>query len=143
MSDKRTPIGIGVQVNEWSKDQEAKEVFKIVKNYLRPEFINRLDEIIIFNRLDTEQFQEIAALMIQDLAKRLEKLHVRLDFRPEAREALVASIDTANYGARPLKRKLEEKVENKIASLLIQDRREASKTARVSARGQEIDVSLD
>lgn len=142
MSERRTPIGIGAQVNEWTKDEEAKEVFKIVKNYLRPEFINRLDEIIIFNRLGAREFEEIAAIMVGDFAKRLLRLEVSLDFSQEALRFLVESIDTANYGARPLKRKLEEKVENPIASLLIQDRREGKKTARVYLEGNDIKVSL-
>lgn len=142
MSNRRTPIGIGAQVNEWSKDQETKEVFKIVKNYLRPEFINRLDEIIIFNRLDAEQFTKIVDVMIQDLANRLEKLKVTLDFTSSARELLVASIDTQHYGARPLKRKIEEKVENPIASLLIRSRSQGRYQARVDRKGEEIVVDL-
>jgi ATP-dependent Clp protease ATP-binding subunit ClpC len=131
MSERRTPIGIGVQVTEWSKDQETKEVFKIVKGFLRPEFINRLDEIIIFNRLDSDQFREIVEIMLNDLSKRLARLHVELQVTDAVRDGLVKSIDTANYGARPLKRKLEEKIENPIASLLIKERVETPRIAHV------------
>jgi ATP-dependent Clp protease ATP-binding subunit ClpC len=131
MSDRRTPIGIGAQVNEWSKDQETKEIFKIVKGFLRPEFINRLDEIIIFNRLDSDQFREIVEIMLNDLSKRLARLHVELQVTEAVRDGLVKSIDTANYGARPLKRKMEEKIENPIASLLIKDRVETPRVAAV------------
>jgi ATP-dependent Clp protease ATP-binding subunit ClpC len=131
MSDRRTPIGIGAQVNEWSKDQETKEVFKIVKGFLRPEFINRLDEIIIFNRLDSDQFREIVEIMLNDLSKRLARLHVELQVTNAVRDGLVKSIDTANYGARPLKRKMEEKIENPIASLLIKDHVETPRVANV------------
>lgn len=143
MSDRKTPIGIGMQVAEWSKDQETKEVFKIVKGFLRPEFINRLDEIIIFNRLDKEQFQAITDIMIQDLAKRLSLLKVQLIVTDEARDGLVGGIDTVHYGARPLKRKLEDKVENKIASLLIQDRSEGQRRATVDWRDGDIQVKLE
>ncbi|MBC7660165.1 MAG: AAA family ATPase [Chitinophagaceae bacterium] len=142
LSDRRAPIGIGVQVNDWSQDDSAKEVLKIVKNYLRPEFINRLDEIIIFNRLDKTQFGKIADIMIKDLASRLKKLKVVLNFPEDARKILVDLIDTSHFGARPLKRKLEEMVENPISSLLIQDRRDTEKTAHVKAVGQELQVSL-
>lgn len=143
MSERRAPIGIGVEVRDWSKDDSSKEVMKIVKGFLRPEFINRLDEIIIFNRLDSEQFKQIADIMIEDLADRLKKLNVDLDFPKDARERLVTMIDTANYGARPLKRKLEEKIENPISSLLIQDRRAGSRTARVRNTGQDLTVEID
>lgn len=142
LSERRTPIGIGASVNEWSKDDSAKEVLKIVKNYLRPEFINRLDELIIFNKLEPSQFATIADIMIRDLESRLKKLKVKLDFPSEARKVLVDSIDTVNFGARPLKRKLEEMVENPISSLLIQDRRETEKTAHVKPKGEELAVSL-
>ncbi len=131
MSDRRTPIGIGAQVTEWSKDQETKEVFKIVKGFLRPEFINRLDEIIIFNRLDSDQFRDIVEIMLNDLSKRLARLHVELQVTNAVRDGLVKSIDTANYGARPLKRKMEEKIENPIASLLIKDRVDTPRVAIV------------
>ncbi len=142
MSERKTPLGIGAQVNEWSKDEEAKEVFKIVKNYLRPEFINRLDEIIIFNRLGPPEFQEIAAVMVKDFAQRLRRLDISLDFSDEALRFLVSSIDTVHYGARPLKRKLEELVENPIASLLIRDRREGPRQARVALKGGELKAEL-
>jgi ATP-dependent Clp protease ATP-binding subunit ClpA len=143
MSDRRTPIGIGVELRDWSKDDSSKEIMKIVKSFLRPEFINRLDEIIIFNRLDSEQFKQIADIMIADLADRLKKLNVELDFPKDARERLVTMIDTANYGARPLKRKLEEQIENPISSLLIQDRHVGMRTARVRNTGQDLVVELE
>lgn len=142
LSDRRAPIGIGATVNEWSKDDSAKEVLKIVKNFLRPEFINRLDEIIIFNKLERAQFERIADILIADLESRLQALKVKLEFDREARRVLVSLIDTEHYGARPLKRKLEELIENPISTLLIQDRRDTEKTALVTARGEEIAVSL-
>ncbi|RYZ82743.1 MAG: ATP-dependent Clp protease ATP-binding subunit [Proteobacteria bacterium] len=142
LSERRSPIGIGASVNEWSQDDSAKEVLKIVKNYLRPEFINRLDEIIIFNKLDRTQFEKIADILITDLQSRLKKLRVKLDFPAEARRILVEKIDTAHFGARPLKRKLEEIVENPISTLLIQDRRDTEKTAHVTPNGEDLAVSL-
>ena len=142
LAERRAPIGIGVEVNDWSNDDSAKEILKIVKSYLRPEFINRLDEIIIFNKLDKTQFVKIADIMIKDLASRLKKLKVTLDFPADARQILVDTIDTADFGARPLKRKIEELVENPISSLLIQNQGEGEKVAYVKANGQEIQVSL-
>lgn len=142
MAERRAPIGIGVEVNDWSKDDSAKEILKIVKGYLRPEFINRLDEIIIFNKLETSQFLKIADIMIKDLHSRLKNLKVELDFPESARQVLVDTIDTAHFGARPLKRKLEELVENPISSLLIQNQGEGERVAHVRANGQEIQVSL-
>ena len=142
LSDRKVAMGIGASVNEWSKDDSAKEVLKIVKNYLRPEFINRLDEIIIFNKLESTQFEKIADILILDLEKRLKKVKVKLAFSPQARKLLVGLIDTSSFGARPLKRKMEELVENPISTLLIQDRRDIEKTAHVQVHGEELAVSL-
>jgi ATP-dependent Clp protease ATP-binding subunit ClpC len=142
MAERKTPIGIGMQINEWSKDEETKEVFKIVKNFLKPEFINRLDEIIVFNRLDIEQFRQISDLLIKDLETRLGKLNVSLKFSNEAKDFLIKSIDTNSYGARPLKRKLEDLVENKIASLLIKVRTEGHKITTVDLVNGALQVEI-
>lgn len=120
MSERRQPIGIGVQMLEWSKDEQTKEIFKIVRNYFRPEFINRLDEIIVFNRLGREDFTRILEVMLGDLEKRLSQMNVALKVDPEVRRQLVESIDTVQYGARPLRRKIEQVIENKIAHLMIE-----------------------
>ncbi len=120
MSERRQPIGIGVQMLEWSKDEQTKEIFKIVRNYFRPEFINRLDEIIVFNRLGRDDFTRILEVMLGDLEKRLSQMNVALKVDPEVRRQLVESIDTVQYGARPLRRKIEQVIENKIAHLMIE-----------------------
>ncbi|SME90123.1 ATP-dependent Clp protease ATP-binding subunit [Pseudobacteriovorax antillogorgiicola] len=119
MGEKKTPIGIGSRVTEWSKDDESKEVFKVVKRHLRPEFINRLDEIIIFNRLNDDEFRAIFDIVLEDLRDRVVGLGMKLEVDEEVKQLVLGSIDTNQYGARPLKRKVQDLLENEIANHLI------------------------
>ena len=116
---RKNPIGIGSQMNEWSKDEQTKEIFKVMKNYFRPEFVNRLDEIVIFNKLRTQDFEKIIDILVDDLSKRISHLNMSLKMSREAKTHLLKTIDTKDYGARPLKRKLEQIIENEIATKII------------------------
>jgi ATP-dependent Clp protease ATP-binding subunit ClpC len=133
MTSRRAPIGIGAQMTEWSQDDICKEMFKIVKNYFRPEFLNRLDEIIIFNRLDKTQFYNILEISIADLKRRLTEVGIEIEFEDEAKKTLIESIETEGFGARPLKRKLEQLVENEIATQIIRSHSEPRRKVIVSS----------
>ncbi len=119
LGEKKAPIGIGSHVTPWSKDDESKEIFKVVKNFLRPEFINRLDEIIIFNKLGEHEFEKILDLILKDLKSRMSHMGIELIIDEESKKYIIDSIDTNQYGARPLKRKVQDLVENEIANILI------------------------
>ena len=140
MSNKRSTIGIGAQVNEWSKDELSKEMFKEMKNYFRPEFINRLDEVIIFNRLAKEQFNEILEIMLTELHNRLQKLGLGFSVSLEAKAFIISNIETDLFGARPLKRKIELLIENPIASKLVQISNNSIKEIKVEMLNSNIEV---
>jgi ATP-dependent Clp protease ATP-binding subunit ClpC len=140
LTDRKQPIGIGSQVTAWSKDEESKEVFKVVKNFLRPEFINRLDEIIVFNRIGRDEFKQIVDINIRDLRARLQNIGIELEIDEEAKLYIVDAVDTTNYGARPLRRKLEELVENKIAALIIEHQETKIRHVKVGFDGKDIQV---
>jgi ATP-dependent Clp protease ATP-binding subunit ClpC len=142
LNDSKRPIGIGSQVAEWSRDDQQKELFKVIKRHFRPEFINRLDEIIVFNRLEQKELAQILELNIEDLRKRLSGLNLKLDFKEAAKKHVLAGLETTIYGARPLKRRLEQTVENKIASLLIGDVKREKNQVVVDLKGDEVSVSL-
>src|SRR5690606_33098778 len=96
LTSRRTTIGIGAQFEEWSKDDQTKQLFQEIRKYFRPEFINRLDEIIVFNKLGDAEFKEILNLMIRDLGQRLEKMGLTLVFEEGAKDVLLKQIDTHN-----------------------------------------------
>ena len=132
MTEQKRPVGIGAQ--SFSRDDELREIMAEVKRLLKPEFINRLDEVIVFNRLTREDLGKVLDLQIKDLAQRLAQKNLTLNFNAQAKDHIVTAVDTLNYGARPLQRKLQQLVENHIAMLLMDED---------AARSQQIDVVLE
>ena len=106
-----------------------------VKNHFRPEFINRVDEIVVFHALDEAHIKSIAKIQLQYLAKRLAAMEMQLDVS----EAALAEIAQAGfdpvYGARPLKRAIQAQIENPLAKEILSGRFAAKDTIRVDARG--------
>ena len=142
MMDRKRPIGIGAQIEEWSRDDETREIYKIVKKHFRPEFLNRLDEVVIFNRLEKGHLGEILLILINDLRLRLEKIGHKLKFCDHASKRVLDDIDTMSYGARPLRRYLEQKVENQIASALIVRDKDQNFSIEVGIDSEKIVVEL-
>ena len=142
MMDRKRPIGIGAQIQEWSRDDETREIYKIVKKHFRPEFLNRLDEVVIFNRLEKGHLSEILLILVNDLRLRLEKIGHKLKFSDLASKRVLDDIDTMSYGARPLRRYLEQKVENQIASALIARDKDQKFTIEVRIDSEKIVVDL-
>ncbi|MBQ50021.1 MAG: Clp protease [Zetaproteobacteria bacterium] len=142
MMDRKRPIGIGAQIEEWSRDDETREIYKIVKKHFRPEFLNRLDEVVIFNRLEKGHLGEILLILINDLRLRLEKIGHKLKFCDHASKRVLDDIDTMSYGARPLRRYLEQKVENQIASALIVRDKDQKFSIEVGIDSEKIVVEL-
>ena len=143
MGEKKAPIGIGASVAEWSKDEETKEVFSVVKSHFRPEFINRLDEIIIFNKLDNLEFREIFDLVLKDLESRVLSLGAELEVEKDVKDYILNEMDTNQYGARPLKRKVQDLIENKMANYLIENSHVEITKLNVRIENNEISVTSD
>ena len=141
LTDRKRPVGIGAQNEEWNSDEEQAAVMGEVKRYLRPEFINRLDEIIVFNRLSRDDLNQILDLQLEDLKERLKATGLSLIFDAAARDLIIEGIDSLNYGARPLRRKLEQLVENKIANFLIRPDPFTEGSLRIGVAQGEITVT--
>ncbi len=90
-----------------------------LKNYFRPEFLNRIDEIIVFNALDKESISKILDKIIKEIELRLKDLNITIDLTEEARNYLISDGYDVTYGARPLKRTISRKVESTLAKMLI------------------------
>ena len=91
-----------------------------LKNHFRPEFLNRIDEIVVFHALDAAQIEKIAAIQIQSLQKRLAKMDLRLDVAPAALAELAKVGFDPVFGARPLKRAIQQRIENPLSKLLLE-----------------------
>jgi ATP-dependent Clp protease ATP-binding subunit ClpC len=119
LMDKKKPVGLSVSDDESFTTKDLDAVMSEVKKSLRPELINRFDEIIVFHRLDQPEFAKILDIQIKDLQNKVVDLGFSLEVTEAARTAILASIDSNQYGARPLRRKLESTIENQIANFVI------------------------
>ena len=109
--------GIGV---DGEITQQAREnVEKLLKQQFRPEFLNRLDEIIFYKPLMKSEIVSIVDLMLEDLQKRLDDKHIRINVTDEAKNYIVENGYDANFGARPLRRFIQRYVETAAARLLL------------------------
>jgi ATP-dependent Clp protease ATP-binding subunit ClpB len=105
-----------------------------VKSYFRPEFLNRIDEMVVFHALDEKHIQSIARIQLGYLSKRLAKLEMSLDVSDEALAELAKAGFDPVFGARPLKRAIQDRIENALAKHILEGRFAATDTIRVTAR---------
>ena len=117
------PKKLGFAVKEDPADDYKRmkqNVMDEVKMIFRPEFLNRIDEIIVFHALDKTHMKKIVTLMCRDLAKRLEEqMDIRLSLRESAKALIVEKGTDAKYGARPLRRALQTELEDKLAEAIL------------------------
>jgi ATP-dependent Clp protease ATP-binding subunit ClpB len=104
---------------EENYDAMKKSVLSIVGTHFRPEFINRIDEIVVFHPLNREQLRGIAAIQTQYLSNRLEDRDLGLEFTEEALDLIAAEGYDPVYGARPLKRTIQNEIENPLAQEIL------------------------
>ncbi|MBX3635009.1 MAG: AAA family ATPase, partial [Rubrivivax sp.] len=93
-----------------------------VKNHFRPEFLNRIDETVVFHALDRQHIENIARIQLRALEARLEKLEMKLDVSPAALQELAKVGFDPVFGARPLKRAIQQRIENPVSKLILQGR---------------------
>ncbi len=123
LADPRQPVGFGIPGHDGEKvvsDEEAYElVMQAVRRHFRPEFINRIDEIVMFHRLRKDQMGGIVEIQLKRLAKLLEDRKITLDLTPEARAFLADKGYDPAYGARPLKRTIQKLVQDPLAQQIL------------------------
>jgi len=93
-----------------------------VKQHFRPEFLNRIDEAVVFHALDAKNIEQIAKIQLQVLESRLEKMEMKLDVTPRALSELAKAGFDPVFGARPLKRAIQRQVENPVSKLILEGR---------------------
>jgi ATP-dependent Clp protease ATP-binding subunit ClpB len=90
-----------------------------VRGHFRPEFINRIDEIVVFHALDEKNIGAIAKIQLQGLEQRLGKMEMSLDISEEALQKIAEAGFDPVYGARPLKRAIQQQIENPLSKLIL------------------------
>ena len=124
----------GDNKSEGEKEVIKERVMSELKRTFRPEFLNRIDDIIVFDRLDEESIAKISGLMLAELSKRLEYNDIKAVFTDEAVKAISKKGFDANYGARPLRRAIQSEIEDMLSEAIIDG---------VVKPGDEIRVSVD
>ena len=97
------------------------QIMEAVRNHFRPEFLNRLDDILIFRQLTLETMRPIADIQLRRLVKTLEQRDIQLEISDEARNSLAQWGFNPLYGARPLKRVIQTRLQDPLAELLLKD----------------------
>jgi ATP-dependent Clp protease ATP-binding subunit ClpC len=113
-------------------ENTKKEVLAELKKQFKPEFINRIDEIIVFHKLQNDDIKQIIDIMIKDLEKRLEKQNIKIEIEESVKEKILKEGSNNMYGARPLRRALETLVEDKITEAILDGKLTKNKTAKIA-----------
>src|SRR5438046_846850 len=109
-----------------------------VKTHFRPEFVNRIDEIVVFHALGESQIADIARIQLKGLEQRLAKIDIHLDVSDAALKAVAKAAFEPVYGARPLKRAIQQQIENPLAREILAGKFAAGDTIKVATSGREI-----
>ena len=140
---------IGAEHINFSEDQKSKievftkeKVYEEIKVNFKPEFINRIDEIILFNRLTKNEMKEILKIQIQDLLKLLKDKKIKISVDKNAEDWLINEGFSASYGARPLKRVIQNFIEDKIALMIISNELKEDKEVLVSTKNNDLTFNI-
>ena len=136
---------IGAEHINFSDDQKSKieiftkeKVFEEIKINFKPEFINRIDEIILFNRLTKNEMREILKIQIKDLSKLLKDKKIKINIDKNAEDWLINEGFSASYGARPLKRVVQNFIEDKLALMIMSNELEEDKEVLISSKNNDL-----
>ena len=126
------------------KDKESmkKDVLQAVKSHFRPEFLNRIDEMIVFHALETEQLQSIVRILLQSVTTRLHEQGMELEVSDEAMNKIVAEGTDFAMGARPLKRAIQRLVEDPISDAILEGKAGEGKTIHVVVENDDIAITV-
>lgn len=130
----------GVGFNKTDSDIAKDKAMKALRDFLRPEFLGRIDEIVVFNPLTEENFAGIAGLMLDEMKSPLEEKHISLRYTDEALKTIAHKAYGQKIGARDIRRVIRNEVEDKIAELLIDKGEGAVSAVAISADNGEIKV---
>ena len=137
-NSKSGSVGFGGSLSDMSRER----TMKALNEFLRPEFINRVDEVICFNQLTEANFRAIAALMLGELRENMERKNIVLTWDDSLVDHLVREGYSVTYGARNLRRLIQKQVEDQIAEGIIARRGESSSQIMLSAENSKVEVRI-
>jgi ATP-dependent Clp protease ATP-binding subunit ClpB len=114
-----------------------------LKKYFKPEFLNRLDDIVIFNPLDKDAITKIVDILFRDIQAKLKERDIKVTLTQKAKEYIAEAGFDPVYGARPLKRALYDVVEDRLAELILQDRVKEGDSVEFDVKDGEVVVNIN
>ena len=138
-------LGFGDMSDEKQDHELMKNnVMEEVRRIFKPEFLNRIDETIVFRTLNKDDMKKITALLMKELVKRAEdQLDIELTVRDSARTYIVEKAYDKKYGARPLKRKIQDEIENRLAEDIINGRIKRGDKVIISTKNKQISLTVE
>lgn len=137
-TSKEGSIGFGKAPN----DIDRQKALQGLSDFLRPEFLGRVDEIIFFRRLDEEDYEKIAILMLDELKEAIEFKGMHFEYTDDVPKLAVKSMNGDIKGARDLKNVIRREIENKIANFMIEKRQESINTINVSVKDGKFEIKV-
>ena len=123
ITEKQSSLGFNSE-NENAEESEKKDIKELVTGELRkvfrPEFLNRVDDIIVFNKLNKDEIKQIAVKMLKTLENRLDKMNIKISFTDNAVSEIADKGFDENYGARPLRRAIENEIEDPLSEQMLE-----------------------
>ena len=132
----RSSSALGFTTSE--NQAEKNRIEKALLEFLRPEFINRVDEVIVFNSLTEDDFCNIVKIMLGDLAKVLQDRNIAMTYTDNAARFIAAESYSAKYGARNMRRYIQKNIEDRLAELIISDYEKSVSVAKIFMRDGEL-----
>ena len=141
ITDKKS---LGFSNNEKQEDSQKdyeetkKEVMQILKKELRPEFINRIDEIIVFHKLNDEEIRKIVDIMIAEVERRLKEQNIEIEVDDSVKDLIAKTGVDKAFGARPLRRTIQNLLEDKLAEEILDGNIQKSKVTKITTKDKQI-----
>lgn len=142
LSEKKS-LGFSVKEDEKNEaqneyEESKKAVMAELKKEFKPEFINRIDEIIVFHKLGENEIKQIIGIMLNTVQKRLKEQNIKIEIDDNAKELIAKNGIDENYGARPLRRAIQNMIEDKIAEAILDGKILPNKLAKITAKDDKI-----
>ena len=138
-TDKSTGIGFNRTENEISKEKSM----KALSEFLRPEFLSRIDEIVTFSPLTKENYESIGALMLDEMKEPLAEKGITLKYGKKALALIAEKSFGQKFGARDIRKVIREEIEDKIAELIILSTKNPFKTIKIGANKSELEITAE
>ena len=129
--------------DEWTKEQLLSIVDPVLKSTFRPEFLNRLDEILPFLPLKLKDMEKIVSIQLKRVAQRLQERHITLNWAPEVLQHLAAEGYDPSFGARPLKRMIQNEVVNLFATAILEGKIPSHSELQLTGSGKGDEFTID